>query len=115
MNIKEKVGVGVINPPCILVEPGLYKHFKGNNYLVENIATHSETGEKMVVYRADYGDHLLFVRPLSMFTEMVEVPHALPVPRFRSFTPEELEDHVATLWHKACNSVCDYILGRNDK
>ncbi len=51
---------------------GLYKHFKGNMYEVVNIATHSETREKHVVYRALYGDYGLFIRPLEMFLEKVE-------------------------------------------
>ena len=47
----------------------IYKHFKGDYYLVENIAINSETGEKMVVYRALYGDGTLYVRPYDMFVE----------------------------------------------
>lgn len=50
----------------------IYRHFKGDLYLVEDIATHSETLEKYVVYRALYGGNELWVRPLSMFTEKVE-------------------------------------------
>lgn len=52
---------------------GKYQHYKGNFYQVENIATHSETEEKMVVYRPLYGDKSLWVRPLSMFIEQVEI------------------------------------------
>ena len=48
-----------------------YKHFKGNYYIVENIATHTETGEKMVVYRALYGNNDVWVRPLNSFIEKV--------------------------------------------
>ena len=48
-----------------------YKHFKGNYYIVENIATHTETGEKMVVYRALYGNNAVWVRPLNSFIEKV--------------------------------------------
>lgn len=51
---------------------GIYRHYKGDLYLVEDIATHSETCEKMVVYRALYGDNALWVRPLTMFTEEVQ-------------------------------------------
>lgn len=50
----------------------VYRHFKGNLYLVEGIATHSETEEKMVVYRALYGDFGLYVRPYGMFLEKTD-------------------------------------------
>lgn len=50
---------------------GKYRHFKGNEYEVIGIALDSETLEKMVVYRALYGDGGLWVRPLSMFCENI--------------------------------------------
>lgn len=50
---------------------GIYKHFKGDLYIVEDIAYHSETEEKMVVYRALYGDNKLWVRPYEMFLDEV--------------------------------------------
>ena len=50
---------------------GIYRHFKGDYYLVEDIAYHSETMEKMVVYRALYDDTKLYVRPYDMFLEEV--------------------------------------------
>ncbi|MBQ6486942.1 DUF1653 domain-containing protein [Candidatus Saccharibacteria bacterium] len=52
---------------------GIYKHFKGDLYLVENIIYHSETKEKMVAYRALYGDGRLWCRPYNMF--LSEVNH----------------------------------------
>ncbi|MBR6113344.1 MAG: DUF1653 domain-containing protein [Bacilli bacterium] len=50
----------------------VYRHFKGDLYLVEGIATHSETEEKMVVYRALYEDFGLYVRPYDMFISEVD-------------------------------------------
>ena len=54
------------------IQPGIYRHFKGNRYEVVGIARHSETMEPMVVYRALYGEQGLWVRPLAMWTETVE-------------------------------------------
>ena len=51
---------------------GKYRHFKGKEYQLLGIATHSETMEPMVVYRALYGEQGLWVRPASMWTENVE-------------------------------------------
>ena len=50
---------------------GIYKHFKGDLYLVEDIALDCETMEEMVVYRALYGDNKLWIRPLKDFTAEV--------------------------------------------
>ena len=52
---------------------GRYRHYKGKDYEVLGVATHSETGESVVVYRTLYGDFSLWVRPLAMFTEQVEI------------------------------------------
>jgi hypothetical protein len=63
------------------LRPGRYRHYKGNDYEVIGIARHSETEEEFAVYRKLYGDHSLWVRPLAMFLEQVEVNGRL-VPRF---------------------------------
>ena len=54
------------------IEPGIYRHFKGAEYDVIGVARHSETEEEHVVYRALYGEHGLWVRPLSLWTEEVD-------------------------------------------
>lgn len=54
------------------IEPGTYRHFKGAEYEVLGVARHSETEEEHVVYRALYGARGLWVRPLSMWTELVD-------------------------------------------
>ena len=53
------------------LKPGKYRHFKGKEYELIGIASHSETLEPMVVYRALYGDGALWVRPAPMWTEEV--------------------------------------------
>ncbi|UOO76251.1 DUF1653 domain-containing protein [Neisseria sp. Dent CA1/247] len=55
----------------IAVKPGIYRHYKGNLYEVIGVASHSETEEPMVVYRALYGSYGLWVRPAQMFAETV--------------------------------------------
>lgn len=50
----------------------IYKHFKGDYYLVENFCIHSETNEKYVIYRALYEDNKLYIRPYDMFASEVD-------------------------------------------
>ena len=64
------------------ITPGRYRHYKGNEYTVLGVARHSETLEQLVVYRQEYGDRGLWVRPAAMFAEMVVVA-GQTVPRFR--------------------------------
>ena len=65
---------------CV-VKPGIYHHYKGNDYEVIDIVRHSETEEELVLYRALYGECGLWVRPLEMFSETVEID-GKTIPRF---------------------------------
>ena len=63
------------------VTPGRYRHYKGQEYTVIGVARHSETDESFVVYRPEYGERGLWIRPLVMFCEQVVVD-GQSVPRF---------------------------------
>lgn len=63
------------------IRPGLYRHFKGNEYRVLYTATHSETLEPMVVYQALYGQRGIWVRPAAMWNETV-TREGKTLPRF---------------------------------
>ena len=64
------------------LQTGLYRHYKGAEYEVYALVKHSETEEDLVLYKALYGDFGLWVRPLSMFFENVNV-NGLTLPRFQ--------------------------------
>jgi hypothetical protein len=62
-----------------MVQPGRYRHYKGQEYEVLGVARHSETEEEYVVYRALYGARRLWIRPTEMFLETVIVDgHSCP-------------------------------------
>jgi cupin 2 domain-containing protein len=69
------------------VPPGRYRHYKGNPYTVLGVARHSETLEELVVYRQEYGEHGLWVRPKQMFMGTVTVD-GQDVPRFQHLASE---------------------------
>ena len=64
------------------IKLGQYQHYKGKKYEVIGIAKQSETQEELVVYRALYGNHDLWARPLKMFLEIVEIDEQ-KIPRFK--------------------------------
>ena len=66
--------------------PGRYRHFKGGEYEVLGVARHSETDERLVVYRPLYNDTGLWVRPIAMFLETVTAD-GQTVPRFTYLGP----------------------------
>lgn len=68
--------------------PGRYRHYKGPEYIVLGVARHSETEEELVVYRQDYGERGLWVRPAAMFAETVEIA-GRHVARFAYVGPAE--------------------------
>lgn len=67
-------------------QPGLYRHYKGNEYEVIGVATHSEDETQLVVYRPCYGERGLWIRPLEMFVEDVMI-EGKAVPRFAYVGP----------------------------
>lgn len=73
--------------PILTLEPGIYRHFKGNLYRVIGIARHSEDLAPHVVYQALYDGNSLWVRPLAMFLETVQTAEG-PVKRFERIGSE---------------------------
>ena len=69
----------------------VYKHFKGNLYFVEDIAIGSEDDIPYVVYRALYGEHLLYIRPVEMFLSEMDREKYPNVEQQYRFEEEEIE------------------------
>ncbi|MCL2547554.1 MAG: DUF1653 domain-containing protein [Symbiobacteriaceae bacterium] len=68
-------------------KPGIYRHYKGRLYCLVGLAQHSETLELMAVYHSQDNLDDLWVRPVSMWNELVEKDGAL-IPRFSFVSPE---------------------------
>src|SRR5262245_21279157 len=83
----------------ISIQPGRYRHYKGNEYSVVGVARHRETLEEFIVYRQEYGEHGLWVRPKPMFSEMVKVD-VKNVPRFQPLgsSSEKIGDSIKNIF-----------------
>ena len=67
----------------MVLQRGIYQHYKGQLYQVFHVARHSETEEQLVVYQCLYGDYSMWVRPFAMFIETVQLEDGQIIPRFK--------------------------------
>ena len=65
------------------LQRGIYQHYTGQLHQVFHVARHSETEEELVVYQCLYGDYSMWVRPLVMFSETVQLENGQTLPRFK--------------------------------
>lgn len=96
----------------------LYRHFKNKMYQIVAVATHSETGEKLVVYQALYGDYQVYARPLAMFVSEVDhakYPEVTQRYRFERVERTELQNVKATTASKGRQSEVQADGGVNPK
>lgn len=76
-----------------IIKSQIVRHFKGNIYLILDVAEHTETGERLVVYKALYGEGKVWVRPIDMFLEKVPEGKENPtgqIWRFEEYHPEDV-------------------------
>lgn len=76
-----------------IIKSQIVRHFKGNIYLILDVAEHTETGERVVVYKALYGEGKVWVRPIDMFLDKVPEGKENPtgqIWRFEEYQPEDV-------------------------
>lgn len=91
-----------------LIIGGIYRHYKGDYYLVEGIVFHSETGEKLVLYRALYGNCKRYVRPLEMFFSKIDKEKCPAINQEYRFQFQDIKSVAVTYKPKAWKQLIYY-------